>query len=483
MDQSRFAARRNEFMHRIGNTITIIPAGCEQIRNDDVEHAFRQNSDFFFLTGFPEPDAIAVLDPEHTTERYTLFVRPRDPEMEAWNGRRAGTEGAVERFNADAAYTLDEFDGWLRRHLRRRPSVAYQLGGKLDERIVGALRTARNHSDRFGVTVPDRIVDPSLILHEMRLFKSDDEIEALREACRISAVAHTEAMRYAAPGRTESQVQAAIEYVFASMGSERVGYGSIVAGGDNATILHYVENDQPLNDGDLLLIDAGAEYRHLTADITRTFPVGGSFTAPQRAVYEIVLEAEQRVIETIRPGLPYTEMHTHAIEILSAGLVDVGLLPGPVDEVIAKGWYRQFFFHGTGHWLGIDVHDAGAYRIDGQGRPLAPRMAFTVEPGIYIAAHKSSLTLSHALYDPDEALVMSYELGAARAKAELEKRRDEAGTVVFDVPEEFLGIGVRIEDDILVTTDGYENLSAMCPVGADEIEAVCSDESPLPVFS
>lgn len=483
MDQSRFAARRNEFMHRIGNTITIIPAGSEQIRNDDVEHAFRQNSDFFFLTGFPEPDAIAVLDPEHTTERYTLFVRPRDPEMEAWNGRRAGTEGAVERFDADAAYTLDEFDGWLRRHLRRRPSVAYQLGSKHDDRIVGALRTARNHSDRFGVTVPDRIVDPSLILHEMRLFKSDDEIEALREASRISAVAHTEAMRYAAPGRTESQVQAAIEYVFASMGSERIGYGSIVAGGDNATILHYVENDQPLNDGDLLLIDAGAEYRHLTADITRTFPVGGLFTAPQRAVYEIVLEAEQRVIETIRPGLPYTEMHTHAIEILSAGLVDVGLLPGPVDEVIAKGWYRQFFFHGTGHWLGIDVHDAGAYRIDGQGRPLAPRMAFTVEPGIYIAAHKSSLTLSHALYDPDEALVMSYELGAARAKAELEKRRDEAGTIVFDVPEEFLGIGVRIEDDILVTTDGYENLSAMCPVGADEIEAVCSDESPLPVFS
>ncbi len=483
MDQSRFTSRRNEFMHRIGDGIAIIPAGTEQIRNDDVGHAFRQNSNFFFLTGFSESDAIAVFDAEDATEGYTLFVRPRDPEMEAWNGRRAGTEGSIERFGADAAYTLDEFDGWLRRKVRSRSSIIYALGQRHDERILGVLTAAHSHADRLGLTVPDRIVDPGPILHEMRLFKSEDEIDALREACRISAVAHTEAMRYAEPGRTERQVQAAIEYVFASMGSERIGYGSIVAGGDNATILHYIENDQPLAAGDLLLIDAGAEFLHLTADITRTFPVSGSFTAPQRAVYEIVLEAEQRVIEMIRPGLPYTDMHTQAIETLSAGLVDLGLLPGPVDEVIAKGWYRQYFFHGTGHWLGIDVHDAGAYRVDGLGRPLAPRMAFTVEPGVYVATDKRSLTLSHASYDPDEVLTMSYELGATQAKAELEHRRDEAGATAFDVPEEFLGIGVRIEDDILVTTDGYENLSSTCPVDLDEIETICSQDSALPLFA
>jgi Xaa-Pro aminopeptidase len=482
MNQSRYIARRREFMSRIGDAIAIIPAGTDQIRNDDVEHAFRQNSDFFFLTGFPEPDAIAVFDPAHDTERYTLFVRPRDPDMEAWNGRRAGTEGAVDRFGADAAHTLDEFEPWLRRRLKGRSSAAYTLGGRLDGRITGALESARSHSTRLGVTVPDRVVDPRHVLHEMRLIKMQDEIDALREACRISAVAHTEAMRFVAPGRTERQVQAAVEYVFASMGSPRIGYGSIVAGGDNATILHYVENDQPLIDGDLLLIDAGAEYDYLTADITRTFPIGGSFTKPQRGVYDLVLEAERRVIDMCEPGLPYTEMHTNAIEVLASGLVDLGLLPGSVDEVVAKGWYRQFFFHGTGHWLGIDVHDAGSYRVEEKGRPLEPGMAFTVEPGIYIASDKATLDLSHALYDPDEALVLSYELGAKEAKAVLERRREEAGSTTHDVPEEFLGIGVRIEDDIIVTEEGYENLSAGCPVDPDEIEAVCAEASALPLF-
>ena len=482
MDQSRYIARRREFMSRIGDTVAIIPAGTEQIRNDDVEHAFRQSSDFFFLTGFPEPDAIAVFDPGHDTEQYTLFVRPRDPDMEAWNGRRAGTEGTVDRFGADAAHPLDEFDPWLRRRLKGRSSATYTLGGRLDDRIMGALEAARGHSTRLGVTVPDHVVDPRHVIHEMRLIKTSHEIDALREACRISAVAHTEAMRFAAPGRTERQVQAAIEYVFASMGSARIGYGSIVAGGDNATILHYVENDQVLDDGELLLIDAGAEYGHLTADITRTFPIGGSFTKPQRAVYNLVLEAERRVIDLCKPGLPYTEMHTRSIEILSSGLVDLGLLPGPVEEVVAKGWYRQFFFHGTGHWLGIDVHDSGSYRIDGKGRPLQPGMAFTVEPGVYIAPDKMSLELSHALYDPDEALTMSYELGAGEAKAALEQRRKNAGSMTYDVPEEFLGIGVRIEDDILITQDGSENLSIGSPIDPDEIEAVCAEASVLPLF-
>lgn len=478
----RHAARRAEFLARLGDTIAIVPAGREQVRNDDVHHPFRQGSDFHFLTGFSEPDAVAVFDPG-SDRPYTLFVRPRDRELEAWNGLRAGTSGAVERYGADAAHELDELDAWLRRSLIGRTSVGYRLGGRLDSTVLGAMAAARNATDRLGTTPPDRVVDIGLLLAEMRLIKSDSEIAALREACRISAAAHCEAMRFAAPGRTERQVQAAIEYVFGVMGAERVGYGSIVAGGANAVILHYVENDQPLGDGDLLLIDAGAEFEHVTADITRTFPVNGRFTPAQRAVYDVVLEAEQRVIERCAPGLAYTDMHATAVEVLSAGLVDLGLLPGPPDEAVAKGWYREFFFHGTGHWLGIDVHDAGPYRVDGQGRPLEPGMAFTVEPGIYVAPDKGTLTLSHAEYDPDESLRLSVTEGAAHARAELRRRSEGAGTFDHSIPEEFLGIGIRIEDDILITESGHENLTAGVPVSPADIESLCAEATSLPVFS
>jgi Xaa-Pro aminopeptidase len=470
-------------MDQLGDTIAIIPAGKMQTRNDDVEHAFRQNSDFFFLTGFTEPDSIAVLDPAHGSEQFTLFVRPRDPEMESWTGLRAGTEGAVDRFGADAAHTLDTFDNWLRNRLIGRSTVGYTLGESSDKRVLGAVSAAQAHARRAGVGTPNLVADPAAILHEMRLVKSPEEIDALRRACHISAVAHTEAMRFTRPGMNERQVQAAIEYVFMAMDSERIGYGSIVAGGDNATILHYVENDQVLIDGDLILIDAGAEYQHLTADITRTFPVNGTFTAPQRAVYELVLDAERRVIDMSVPGLPYSDMHERAVEILSHGLVDLGLLPGTGEEAIQKGWYREFFFHGTGHWLGIDVHDAGAYKLDGVGRPLEPGMAFTVEPGIYVAPHKTTVNLSHASYDPLEAMQLSYEIGAEAAKAEFSRRKEEAGSVDFEVPTEFLGIGVRIEDDILVTADGHENMSVGTPVDLEEIEVACAEDSELPLFS
>lgn len=480
MEQTRFAARRAAFMDQLGDTIAIIPAAGLQTRNDDVDHAFRQNSDFFFLTGFSEPDSIAVFDPAHNTEKYTLFVRPRDPELEAWNGRRAGTEGAIERFGADAAHTLDEFDTWLKKRLIGRSTVGYSLHGPDDQRVLGAISSARTHALRTGVTIPETIIDPGTILGEMRLYKSPEEIDALQTACSISAAAITEAMRLTRPGMNERQVQAAIEYVFMSMGSERIGYGSIVAGGANATILHYVENDQVLNGGDLLLIDAGAEYQHLTADITRTFPVNGVFTAPQRAIYEVVLDAESQVIEMCVPGLAYSDMHERAVEILSHGLVDLGLLPGTGEEVIEKGWYRQFFFHGTGHWLGIDVHDAGGYKVNESGRPLESGMTFTVEPGIYVAPHKATVSLSNASHDPKEVMVLAYEVGAAKAKTEFDRRAKEAGSVDFDVPPEFLGIGVRIEDDILMTEFGHENLSAGTPVDPDEIEVVCAQKSELP---
>lgn len=481
MTTDRFAERRSALLSRLGQTVAVVPAAREQIRNDDVHHPFRQDSDFHFLTGFTEPDAVAVFDAESDTP-YTLFVRARDSEKEAWTGLRAGVEGALERFGADAAFPLTEFGGRLRRQLAGRSSVAYVLGGPVDEDVLRALRAVRSYADRSGVDTPTEILDVRAILHELRLVKSPDEIEALREACHISAVAHNEAMRFAAPGRSERQVAAALEYVFGVMDAERVGYGSIVAGGDNACILHYVGNHQPLADGDLLLIDAAAEYRHLTGDITRTFPVNGRFSGPQRAVYELVLQAQQAVIGLCRPGLPFTDMHTRAVEVLSTGLVELGLVPGTPEEVVAKGWYRQFFFHGTGHWLGVDVHDAGTTRIDGAGRPLELGMAFTVEPGIYVARDKATVTLSHAEYDPDERLRLPFELGAAKAKAEFGRRDEEAGTFEFEVPAEYLGIGVRIEDDLLVTAEGYENLSALSPVEPDAVEALCAEDSRLPLF-
>ncbi len=483
MSTDRFAERRAALLARLGETIAIVPAGREQIRNDDVPHPFRQASDFHFLTGFNEPDAVAVLDAT-AQGAFTLFVRPRDPEAEAWTGLRAGLEGAVERYGADAAHPIDDLEDWLRVRLPGRRSVGYTLGGPLDDAVLGTIRAVRGYADRSGMGVPDRLVDIGSLLAELRLVKSPAEIEALREACRISAAAHDEAMRFAAPGRTERQVQAALEYVFGAMGAERVGYGSIVAGGDNACILHYVANDGVLVDGELLLVDAAAEFHHLTSDITRTFPVNGRFSEPQRAIYELVLNAQRKVIGLGRPGLPFTDMNTRAVEVLSAGMVELGLLPGSAEEVIEKGWYRRFFFHGTGHWLGIDVHDAGASRLEGgAGRPLEPGMVLTVEPGIYVARDKATLTLSHAAYDPDERLRLAFELGAAGARAEIEQRDARAGTFEFEVPAEYLGIGVRIEDDLLVTADGIENLTAMTPTDPQAVEARCAEESSLPLFA
>ena len=482
MTDHRFVQRRTQFLDRLGDTTAVVAAGTLQQRNDDVDHSFRQDSDFFFLTGFPEPDAVAVFDPE-SAEPYTLFVQPRDPETESWNGRRAGPEGAIARFGADAAHTIDELAPWLGRALTGRRRIG-RIPGTLHAGVIdAAVATARDTAERFGSAAPSETLDVRSILHEMRLVKTDAEIAALREACRISAIAHVEAMRFAAPGRTERQVQAAIEYVFGAMGAERVGYGSIVAGGDNAVILHYVENDQPLRDGDLLLIDAGAEFGHMTADITRTFPINGRFSAPQRALYDAVLLAERRVIDSCAPGLAYTDMHAQAVRTITEGLVDLGLLPGPVEDAHDKGWYREFFFHGTGHWLGSDVHDAGAYRTEGVGRPLVPGMAFTVEPGIYVAPEKATITLSHAPYDPDEAVRMTLELGTTEARRVLAERKETAGTFTFDVPPEFLGLGVRIEDDILITADGYENMTASVPVDPIQIEEICGEDSALPLFS
>ncbi|RLE20273.1 MAG: Xaa-Pro aminopeptidase [Actinobacteria bacterium] len=478
----RFAQRRSQFMDTIGSGLAIVLAAVETIRNDDVDHVFRQSSDFFFLTGFEEPDAVALFDPTHD-QPYVLFVRPRDPEMEAWNGKRAGVEGATGRFGADEAFPIADLEKVLRDRFRDRDALWYATGSSTDSRVLGALRQARGMEIRAGVTVPSSIIDPSTALHELRLIKSSEEIDALREACRISADGHCEAMRFAAPGRSEHDVQSAMEYVFRASGAIREGYPSIVASGDNACILHYVENDQPLQDGDLLLIDAAAEVGYLSSDITRTFPVNGRFSDAQRAVYDVVLATQEAVIEACEPGLPFTDMHEIAVRTLTEGMVALGLLPGPVEDAVAYGWYREFYFHGTGHWLGMDVHDAGAYRIGGVGRPLQQGMAFTVEPGIYVARDKTTLELSKAPFDADAERDLAYLEGASEAKRILDERRSEADTVTHEVPEQFLGIGIRIEDDLLVTSSGCENLTRGVPVDPDEIETLWSEIPTVPVMS
>ncbi len=478
----RFAQRRTQFMDTIGNGLAIVPAAVETVRNDDVDHVFRQSSDFFFLTGFEEPDAVALFDPTHD-QPYVLFVRPRDPEMEAWNGKRAGVDGATDRFGADEAFPIADLEKVLRDRFRDRDALWYATGSSVDSRVLGALRQARGMQIRAGVTVPSSIIDPSTALHELRLIKSSEEIDALREACRISADGHCEAMRFAAPGRSEHDVQSAMEYVFRASGATREGYPSIVASGDNACILHYVENDQPLQDGDLLLIDAAAEVGYLSSDITRTFPVNGRFSDAQRAVYDVVLAAQEAVIDACEPGLPFTDMHEIAVRTLTEGMVALGLLPGPVEDAVAYGWYREFYFHGTGHWLGMDVHDAGAYRIGGVGRPLQPGMAFTVEPGIYVARDKTTLELSKAPFDADAERDLAYLEGASEAKRILDEGRSEADTVTHEVPEQFLGIGIRIEDDLLVTSSGCENLTRGVPVDPDEIETLWSGIPTVPGMS
>jgi len=473
----RFTERRSSFMESIDHGIALIPAASEVIRNQDVAHPFRQDSDFYFLTGFPEPDAFALFDPGHESERYVLFVRPRDPEQEAWDGKRAGVDGATHSYGADAAYPITDLDRVLRDRFRGAEILFYRVGTPTDPQVLGSLRTARAHQGRSGIWAPHRIEDPTHTLAEMRLIKSPDEIAAMREACRISAAGHVEAMRTACPGLTERRVQAAMEHVFRASGAEREGYPSIVASGPNAVILHYVDNDRVLEDGDLLLIDAAAEIGYMSSDITRTFPVDGRFTPAQLEIYDIVLSAEEAVINRCVPGTAHGALHDTAVRVLTEGMVDLGLLPGPVEDAIQYGWYREFFFHGTSHWLGLDVHDAGDYKVHGLDRVLVPGMVFTVEPGIYVAAHKRSVELARAIYDPDADRDLACLEGTQAAKEQIAASRAAAEQVTHEVPERFLGIGVRIEDDLLITADGHENLTRGVPVDPDKIEALCTEGS------
>ncbi|WP_029890238.1 aminopeptidase P N-terminal domain-containing protein [Polycyclovorans algicola] len=427
-----FAERRAALMQAMGpQGVAIIPAAHEQVRSRDTHFPFRQDSDFHYLTGFPEPEAIAVLCPGRTEGEYVLFVRPRNAEREVWDGRRAGPEGAIVRYGADQAHALDAFETELPKLLAGRQTLHYTLAehGALDGPVTRTLRQLREIARR-GAQAPAAIEALEATLHEQRLIKSTGEVALMAEAARISAEAHVRAMQATRPGRNEWEIAAEIER---HLLAHRMvpGYTSIVGGGDNACILHYTENNQPLRDGDLLLIDAGGELDGYTADITRTFPVNGRYSGPQRALYDVVLAANIAAIDCLRPGRSVGSPHEAASRILAEGLVDLGLCDGSVDAVIESGALRRFYMHGTGHWLGLDVHDVGRYRqADGEYRNFAPGMVMTVEPGLYIAPGSDGV-------DP-----------------------------------RFHGIGIRIEDDVVVTDGAPRVLTGGVPKDAAAIEAL-----------
>ncbi|HXR25166.1 MAG TPA: aminopeptidase P N-terminal domain-containing protein [Candidatus Binataceae bacterium] len=426
-----FADRRRRFLNAIGSgAVAIMPSAPVSVRSGDVEFIYRQDNDFYYLTGFAEPESVALFAPDEK-ERFILFVRPRDKERETWTGRRAGLDGAVADYGADKAFALDELDGVLRRHLDKVDRIYYPLGAneRMNGRILELLRAAHAMRPRLG-TGPHTLLDPRELIHEERLRKRPEELAAMRDAIAISAEAHKAAMRTARGGMMEWQVEATVDYTFRSRGAAGPSYPSIIASGPNAATLHYINNDREMRTGELLLIDAGCEYGFYASDVTRTFPIGARFTPLQRDLYEIVLAAQAKGIEAIKPGIKFDDPHEAAVRVLVEGMCRVGLIKGPVEDAMRDGTWRRFYMHRTSHWLGMDVHDVGLYRVGGESRTLEPGMVLTVEPGIYIAS--------------DDAVA----------------------------PEEFRGIGIRIEDDVLVIPDGHEVMTAAVPKAVADVEAL-----------
>ena len=418
--RTSYAERRAEVLRRMGPGVMILRSNPEQTRSNDTSFPFRQDSDFEYLTGFLEPDSVAVLTSVHAEHRFVLFVRPRDPEKETWNGRRAGVEGAKAIYCADATFAIEELDAKLPGYLEGAGAVYFTPGidHAFNARLEGWLAGLRRTRARTGHGPLTR-TEHGGIVHDLRLFKSAEEAALLRRACQISSEGHNAALAGARPGMMEYEVEALVDYTFRSRGARAAGYNSIVAGGENATILHYTENNMALRDGTLLLLDAGGEYEGYTADITRTFPLGAAFTPDQRKVYDIVLAAQLAATAQVKPGTCFDDVHRAALEVLVAGLIRLGVLIGERDELIAQKAFQPFYMHRTSHWLGLDVHDAGLY-VDaaGKSRPLEPGMVLTVEPGLYF------------------------------------------GDGVLEYDARWRGIGVRIEDDVLVTASGHEVLSA-----------------------
>ncbi len=418
-----------EFMRRMDqNSVAIIPSAREATRSNDTQYRFRQDSDFLYLTGFEEPEAIAVVAPARE-QKFTLFVRPRDPEREIWDGRRAGVEGARSEYGADESLPIVEFHEKLQEILDGAEKLYYRLGVNpdLDDTIIREIARMRA-LNRKPIHPPQTIIDPATIVHEMRVLKSPEEIELMQRAADIAAEAHVEAMKAARPGMKEYEIEALIEQIFRRLGAAAPAYNSIIGAGVNATILHYINNDGELKGGDLLLIDAGAEYKGYASDITRTFPISGRYTKAQREIYDLVLEAQMSCVEMVRPGTTHDELKSHSIEVLTKGMVRLGLLKGDPAELIKEKKYEQFYMHGLGHMLGIDVHDVGRYYYDKKSRALEPGVVMTVEPGIYINPNTK------------------------------------------DIPEQYLGIGIRIEDDVLCKADGPRVLTSKVPKKAEEIE-------------
>ena len=419
-----YLKRRRAFVETVvksgEDAVCVLPAAPVFTRNNDVEHEYRQDSDLFYLTGFAEPGTVVVLDAKEG--KSTWFVRPRDKDRETWDGPRFGVDGVKEHFGADEAFTIDKLAEELPKLLGNRRRLYYRLGVNraMDDKVLEAVDRARARA-RLGLTFPIEIVDPGSVIHEMRLFKASEDLEAMRRAADITAQAHLAAIARTKPGMHEYQVEALLLETFRAHGSERPAYGSIVGSGANATILHYRANNRRMNDGELLLIDAGCEYDYYAADVTRTFPVGGTFSKEQEAIYDLVLEAQEAGIRKARPGATLEDVHGACVDVITRGLVRLGLLQGDAEQLVKDEAYKPFFMHKTSHWLGMDVHDVGSYHAGGRARPLEPGMVLTVEPGIYIAAD----------YDK--------------------------------VPASFRGIGVRIEDDIAVTDGDPENLTQAIP--------------------
>lgn len=433
MDMREFQRRRKRLMDMMGDdSIAIIPTSPVRMRNRDIEHKFRHDSDFHYLTGFAEPESVVVLIPGRSTGEYVLFCRERDARMETFDGIRAGLEGAVEQYGADDAFPIEDLDDILPGLLGDQERIFYTMGNDpgFDQRVLSWVKHVRDQA-RSGINAPDEFISLNHLLHDMRLYKSRFEIKAMRQAARISAVAHKRAMQVCKPGMMEYQVEAELIYEFMRAGARSPAYSSIVGGGANSCILHYTDNNAELKDGDVLLIDAGAEYQSYASDITRTFPVNGVFSDAQKDIYEVVLAAQLAAIEAVQPGNHWNEPHEAAVRVITEGLVSLGILKGRTRTLIKEQAYAKYYMHRTGHWLGMDVHDVGDYKLDGEWRMLEAGMVLTIEPGLYMAA------------------------GRGLAK-------------------KWWDIGVRIEDDVLVTKDGYDVLSKDMPKTVEDIEAVMS---------
>ena len=429
--QSEFAGRRKQLMRMMEpDSIAILPASPERTRNRDVEYPYRPDSDFYYLSGFSEPEAVVVLVPGRAHGEYILFCREKDQEKEIWTGRRAGQEGAREVYEADDSFPITDVDDVLPGLLEHCERVYYTMGCNpgFDNRLLGWLKTIRQHS-RSGARAPDEIISLEHTLHDMRLFKSKYEVKRMQTAMDISIDAHRRAMQICSPGMMEYEIEAELLHEFQRNGAT-FAYPSIVGGGANGCILHYTDNQDELRDGDLLLIDAGAEYECYAADITRTFPVNGKYSGEQKAVYEVVLEAQAAAIDAVRPGNQWQNPHHAAVKVLADGLSQLKILKGSGDYLIETDKYKQVYMHRTGHWLGMDVHDVGDYKVGDEWREMEPGMALTVEPGIYI----------------------------------------QEGSP--DVDERWWNIGIRIEDDVLVTDSGHEVLTEAMPKSVDDVEAL-----------